>query len=101
MVELLVRGQVIPRYYASESGTSIVLDTVGEANGPPESVVIFDASCNELERLDRDLTDGALIVLLEEGNARVELGRESTDSRRGPDEDFGQVTCEVASADLR
>jgi hypothetical protein len=100
MVELLVQGQVVPRYFVSDARTMTVLDTVGHDNGPPEAVVIFDESCAELERVDRDFQLGALIILTSDGGTHVELGRESTTHRTGIDQDYGESSCEAAAAAL-
>jgi hypothetical protein len=104
MVELPKYGpegvQILRRYYASKPGTTIVVDTVGEVNPPPDIVVILDASCAEMERVGGDLTGGALIILDVGGHSRLDLGREWTGSRRGPDEQFGQPTCEAAAAEF-
>ncbi len=99
-VELLVQGQIVPRFYPSTPHTTLVLAVIGEGTYYPEAIVILDPSCAELERIDRDFTDGATITMDQAGHVTVSLGRDYSGGRPMPDTETGYPTCEAAIPEL-
>jgi len=76
------------------------LAVIGEGTYYPEAIVILDPACAELERIDRDFTNGATITMDQVGHVTVSLGRDYSGSRPMPDAGSGYPTCEATIPEL-
>ena len=98
----------VDRYFAVRPGETIVVDTVGGQNPATDKVVILDATCNELERVTDDFSNGATISLVDGGQPQVQLGRSAPSTinyltqpdANGLNGDSGFKTCADAAAKI-
>jgi hypothetical protein len=93
-----VIDSVNARYFPVEPGMSVVVDTVGEVNSPPERLAVRDQLCSVGLPIEADFSHGGIVTV---GSA---LPPTFAPGRRGSGvypEHSGFSTCELAAATIR
>jgi hypothetical protein len=88
------------RFFAIDAGTQVTVDTTGHENPPTDSVVLYDAACNQTQVVRDDFLSGALITVAAGGAVSVHTPYVFAENRPGADFTYGEDTCAAAAAKL-
>ncbi len=89
-----------PRFFAIDAGTQVTVDTTGHENPPTDSVILYDAACNQTQVVRDDFLSGALISVAGSGTVSVQSPYVLAEDRPMADFRYGEDTCTAAAAKL-
>jgi hypothetical protein len=90
------------RYYAIARNSVVLIDTVADANPPPDAVTLLDDVCRVVRQVHGEFAGGGVVSIQADGAPTFTPGRPGGGHADRPSDQFtGEPTCQAAAGALQ